>query len=240
MNEAKLKKVVLWSCLAVLVVCAVLWFVVSRSARPETPKGPEQTKGGLPVIAPVELKVTPSKEGVAEFLEKNTYLSIEYDECCNITPDFIAENSGFTIFRVGLSEKYFVMYGGEVYPLYWGLGANDPMNMALVDVDQDGKYELYFTYIIGSGMPWCEIRHFDPNRKESAVLGSFRWDKVLTTNELGELCVNEPDWEWNDPDDEGDFNAEYSISAGKQVGTILLEDGAITLKIDPEYKDDMW
>lgn len=240
MENTERKKVVLWSCLVALAVCAVLWLAVSRSARPEAPKELERIKGGLPVIAPVELKATPSKEGVTEFLAKHTDFSIKYDECCNITPDFIADNSDFTIFKVDLPVKYFVMYGGEVYPLYWGLGANDPMNMALADVDQDGKYELYFSYINGSGMPWCEINHFDPNRKESAVLGSFRWDKVLTTNELGELCVNELDWEWNDPGDEGDFNAEYSISAGKQVGTILLENGEITLKIDPEYEDDMW
>lgn len=240
MKGAKLKKAVLWSCLAVLVVCAVLWHMVSRSARPEAPEEPERTKGGLPAIAPVELKVTPSKEGVTEFLEKNTYLSIEYDECCNITPDFIADNSDFTIFKVGLSEKYFVMYDGEVYPLYWGLGANDPMNMALADVDQDGKYELYFTYVTGSGMPWCVIDYFDPNRKESVALGSFRWDKVLTTNEAEELCVNERRHEWVDPDDTENLDAEYSIGAGEQVGTITLEDGAITLKIDPEYEDDIW
>lgn len=93
MESTERKKVVLWSCLVALAVCAVLWLAVSRSARSETPKEPEQTKGGLPVIAPVELKVTPSKEGVAEFLEKNEgYTSMfEEDTCYNITPNFIAK-----------------------------------------------------------------------------------------------------------------------------------------------------
>lgn len=243
MNGAKLKKAVLWSCLAVLVVCAVLWLVVSRSAHPEAPEEPERTKGGLPVIAPVELKVTPSKEGVAEFLEKSGDYASVYggDACYNITPDFVADNSDFTIFKVGLGEKYFVMYGGEVYPLYWGLGAQDPISMALADVDQDGWYELYYSYIYGSGILRCGISYFDPHRKESVSLGrSFQWDKLFTTNEAGELCVNELDWEWNDPNDEGDFDAEYSICAGEQIGTILFEDGEITLKTDPEYEDDMW
>lgn len=239
MNGAKLKKVVLWSCLAVLAVCAVLWFVAGRTAHPETPKEPERTKGGLPVIAPAEQKITPSKEGVAEFLEKNADLSAEYDDCDNITPDFVADNSDIAIFKVNppeQREEIFIVYDRKTYGFPMRV-----VSMALADVDQDGWYELYYSYIYGSGILRCGISYFDPHRKESVSLGrSFQWDKLFTTNEAGELCVNELDWEWNDPNDEGDFDAEYSICAGEQIGTILFEDGEITLKTDPEYEDDMW
>lgn len=242
MKNTELKKVILSSCLIVLAVCAVLWLAVSRLARPETPKEPEQTKGGLPVIAPVELKVTPSKDGAAEFLEKNEgYTSMyEEDTCYNITPDFIAKNSDFAIFKYDKSAASFVMYEGEVYMAGDYFGGDGIESMALADLNQDGQYELYYTFSFGSGIHRTMIAYFDPSTKkeESFDYASYHYGIILTANEDGELCVKIGTY---DLDYSKDWYVDYSMKATEQqMGAIVWEEGTITLKIDPEYENDMW
>lgn len=242
MKGAKLKKAVVWPCLAALAVCAVLWLAAGRSARPEAPEEPERTEGGLPVIAPVELKITPSEEGVAEFLEKNEdYASMyEEDTCYNITPDFISENSDFTIFKYDKSTASFVMYEGEVYIAGEYFGGSGIESMALADVDMDGQYELYYTFSWGSGIPRTMIGYFDPCAKETKAFdyASFHYGMMLTANENGELCVNTALY---DLDYTENWFVDYMIQAGEQqIGTIRLENGEITLKINPGYEDDVW
>lgn len=56
----------------------------------------------LSVIAPTsEMKLMPSNNLVENFLSKNGVFNSGYeaDDCFNITPDFIANNSTFTIFK---------------------------------------------------------------------------------------------------------------------------------------------
>lgn len=240
MKNTELKKVILSSCLIVLAVCAVLWLAVSRSARPEAPKEPERVKGGLPVIAPMELKVTPSKEGVAEFLEKNedyTTIIYEGDTCYNITPGFVADNSDFAIFKYDISAEAFLLYDGEVYHIGTGWGGSGVESMALADLNQDGQYELYYTFSFGSGIGRTKIAYFDPSTKkeESFDYASYYYGIILTANGEGELCVNIGT---HDLDYSKDWYVDYSMKATEQqMGTIRLEDGTITLKIDPEYEE---
>lgn len=237
MKHAQMKKVLLLSALVVLVACVVLWLAVSRSASPKMPEKPARTEGGLPVIAPAELKITPSKDGVEEFLKKNEgYTSMyEEDTCYNITPDHIAGNSDFTIFKYDKSTASFVMYEGEVYVAGEYFGGDGIESMALADVDMDGQYELYYTFSWGSGIHRTKIGYFDPAAKETKTFdyASFSYGMMLTANEDGELCVNTALY---DLDHTENWFVDYAICAGKQMGSIILEDGEITLKIDPEYE----
>lgn len=84
------------------------------------------------------------------------------------------------------------------------------------------------------------IAYFDPSTKkeESFDYASYHYGIILTANEDGELCVKIGTY---DLDYSKDWYVDYSMKATEQqMGAIVWEEGTITLKIDPEYGDDMW
>lgn len=220
---------ILWGCMAAI----VSWLAPAGTLDP--------TETRLPVIAPAEVTVVPTRTGVSKFLEKNQGFTSMYedDTCYNITPDFIAEHSEFTIFKYDTSAETFVLYDGEVYHIGTGWGGSGVESMALADIDQDSQYELYYTFSFGSGIQRTCIGYFDPNTKkeERFDYASYHYGMMLTANEDGELCVNTA---LHDLDHSKDWFVDYAVRATEQkIGSIDFEDGRITLKIDPEY-DDVW
>ncbi len=191
-------------------------------------KTPEEETAVLPVLAPEsELSVTSSKEQVEEFEKIAGFTEFSDHECFNITPDFIAENSEFQIFKYSKWTESFLMYEGEVYSIGNCFGGYGIMSMALADLNGDGQYELYDTFSWGSGIHRSQIGYFDPAEKEMTVFdySFFEYDTMLTVNDEGELCVNMayPDFE---------TYVDFTVRAEEQVGTIVFREGEITLDTD--------
>ena len=185
----------------------------------------------LAVCAPeAELTITSSKEQVSEFISKNKNLIASYDEdeCYNITPDFIEDNSEFTIFKYDISGETFIMYDGEVYSIGNCFGFDGITSMALADINMDNQYELYYTFTSGSGMPYSQIGYFDPVSKEDTIFDFVIHfsSLMLTMNESGDLCVN------NAAYPEGDSCVDFTIKSQDLLGTIVFDKGEITLNID--------
>ena len=185
----------------------------------------------LAVCAPeAELTITSSKEQVSGFIPKNKNLifSFDEDECYNITPDFIADNSEFTIFKYDTSRETFIMYDGEVYNIGNCFGFDGITSMALADINMDNQYELYYTFTSGSGMPYSQIGYFDPVSKEDTIFDFVTHfsSLMLTMNESSDLCVN------NAAYPEGDSCVDFTIKAQDLIGTIIFDKGKITLNID--------
>ncbi len=148
----------------------------------------------LAVIAPEsKLTIVPSKTRVSEFTKCAGYTAEEGD-FYNITPDYIADNSEFEIFKDVKSTDSFIMYDGEVYSIGTCFGGFGVTSMALADLNQDGDDELYYTYVFGSGVHALSIGYFDPVKKEVTILDcphqSHGHELMLTANESGDLCVN--------------------------------------------------
>lgn len=140
-------------------------------------------KHALPIkAASSELKIEPSSSKVETFLSKNRDFisSYEKDTCFNITPDFIANNSEFSIFKYNMSAGSFLLFDNVIYTL----GGN-VTSVALGDLDNDNKYELYFTFSWGSGISRSQIGYFNPSTKKVSELEyiNFNHDLILTTNE---------------------------------------------------------
>lgn len=180
------------------------------------------------LAAESEMVITSSDIQVSDFLTKNSNFRTSYDtdKCYNITPDFIADNSDFMIFKYRESTESFIMYQGEVYSIGTCFGGCGITSMALADLNEDGQYELYYTFSWGSGLHRSQIGYFDPANKEVTIFdySLLYSDMMLTTNESGELRVNSATLTV-------DSFVDFSIKAQELTGAIELEENSITLNI---------
>lgn len=189
------------------------------------------------VIAPEsELTIVPSETRVSEFTTCAGYTAEEGDYY-NITPDFIADNSDFKIFKNAASTDSFIMYDGEVYSVGICFGGFGVTSMALADLNQDGEYELYYTFSFGSGLHILSIGYFDPVKKEVTLLDydleSHGHELMLTVNESGDLCVNIA------VIDEKSYQSfvDFSFKAQELIGTVVFEENTITLQLAEEMPE---
>lgn len=173
-----------------------------------------------------ELKIEPSSNQVETFLSKNKNFksSHETDICYNITPDFIANNSDFSIFKYASSTMSFLLFDDEIFVLS---GFGGLTSMALGDLDKDNQYELYFTFGWGSGLHRSQIGYFNPSTKTVKVFDFqyFDYDMILTTNEAEtSLLVNEATMDYDSP-------VDFIIKSNKLVANIVLEKDNIKLNV---------
>lgn len=183
------------------------------------------------VIAPEsKLTIVPSETRVSEFTKCADYTEAESD-FYNITPDYIADNSEFEIFKDVSSTDSFIMYDGAVYSIGTCFGGFGLTSMALADLNQDGAYELYYTYSFGSGVHALSIGYFDPVKKEVTILDCplqlHGHELMLTVNESGDLCVNIA------VIDEETYQSfvDFSLEAQELIGTVVSTEDTITLQL---------
>ncbi len=102
----------------------------------------------------VVFEMSPSDAGVAEFLANNPTIKSSYkdDELFNITPQEITDKYGFKIFKYSGNCETYLEYKGKTYQLGSGWGGLGTVSFAVADLNNDGYYELYFTYSWGSGL----------------------------------------------------------------------------------------
>lgn len=176
-----------------------------------------------------ELRLLPSDNLVESFLGKNKNFKSGYekDDCFNITPDFITNNSQFTIFKYNSSTASFLMFDNEIYILGEYFGGYGVTSMALADLDEDNQYEFYFTFSWGSGIHRSQAGYYNPASKKVVIFDYSYNDKelMLTTNKAGELLVNEANIE------SGGSFVDFTIKPAKVIGSISLEKETVTLNV---------
>ena len=182
----------------------------------------------LAVLAPEgSLTVDSSREHVSGFIAANTGFTSSYDrdECYNITPGFLADHSGYGVFKYDTSSETFILYDGSAYSIGPCIGGFGITSMALADLNADGRYELYYTFSWGSGFPRSQAGYFDPADREVTVFDmDFRDSELmLTTNEAGELCVYSAILN-------ADSFVDFSVRAEELRGRIVADKGKILLK----------
>lgn len=155
---------------------------------------PESETSSQPSYENANMKtsISATKDGVEGFESAYKYNSMyEDDECFNITPQYIKENSEYAVFKYDASCASFLLYQGEVYSLGEWFGGYGVMSMALADLNEDGKPELYFTFSWGSGIHRSHAAYFDPSEKEVVVFDYADWDAdmIVIDNGLGGLSL---------------------------------------------------
>ena len=144
---------------------------------------------------PMRAMVYGTQDGVPDFLaiQKNFTSGYDSDKCYNITPDFIKENSDYSVFKYDTSCASFLLYEGKVYSLGEWFGGFGVTSITLADLNADQKPELYFTYSWGSGLHHSHVAYFDPVGKKVVTLdyAQLNNDMLITENEEGGLSLYE-------------------------------------------------
>ena len=181
-----------------------------------------------------EITITSTQTLVSEAEAKNKDYTSHYDAdiCYNITPDFITNNSEFSIFKYEKSNASFLMYDDELYLLDDHMGGYGITSMALADLNKDAQYELYFTFSWGSGIHRSQIGYFNSSTKKVTIFDDsiFFSDTMLTMDTDGNLYVNSVTSDFYEQDSDVDF----SVTAEDRIGSIVLKHNKITAEIDPE------
>lgn len=136
------------------------------------------------------------KEGVDEFLnlanEKSiSFESQEMDNCYNITPDFIKENSNYKIFKFNDTAETYIIYENEIYKIGNNKRERGTTSFALADIDNDSNKELFYTYIWKvSEVSRTNVSYFDPvQKKEIGINKNYVEDKAILIKNKEELSV---------------------------------------------------
>lgn len=191
---------------------------------------PISEKTALDTLAPEsELTIISSDTQVSDFLKKMQEFTTYYetDECYNITPDFVADNSDYSIFKYNSSTESFIMYDGEIYSVGTCFGGLGITSMALADLDEDETYELYYTFSWGSGLHRSYVGYFEPINKKIHVFEDdvlLNSDMILTANNSGDLCVNSATLDMDD-------FVNFTIRAQDFIGTLDFEENQVVLNI---------
>lgn len=129
------------------------------------------------------MKVTKEKESVAEFMsllknfESDEIISsygdnFEEENCFNVTPLMVSEETDMKIFKFSDSYASFVMMGNEIYYLCDYFGGYGFVNAVLCDFDNDGNKDLLVASSSGSGVHRSSISIFNSLSKEYSVIYS--------------------------------------------------------------------
>lgn len=207
---------------------ALVLFILVLSSTGSTLKDPTTTSALSIKAVTSQLEIKSSFDQVYSFLSKNKNFTSGYerDICYNITPDFIANHSDYSIFKYGSSLRSFLLFDDEIYELSGDVGGG-LTSMALGDLDEDNQYELYFTFSWGSGLLHSQIGYFNPSTKKVTVFDNqfINFNMILTTNDTEtSLFVNEATIK-------GVSNVDFIVKSKKLVATIVSGKDSINIKV---------
>lgn len=128
-------------------------------------------------------------DGVEEFRSAATDQGLLNDayaqqaEYYNAAPKQLEELTGVSFFKRRDSNKTFdyLMYQGTVYEACPSTGDVGVCQIAVADLNRDGKPEVYYTSLMGSGMTTFAIHYFDTATRKTGEL--LRHQNIESYNE---------------------------------------------------------
>ena len=166
-----------------LLICLTLLFSLF-SCRGGDLSGDGQTENHLPC----------SKDDVKEFISIAeamqgegliSVFSITKDNIYNVTPDQVASETNYRIFKASDSCASFIMIDGQIYSICESFGGFGFVNAVPCDFDKDGCTDLLVASSFGSGIHRSVISHFNGKTKESTII----FDTSLTDEPDRDLIV---------------------------------------------------
>lgn len=198
-------------------------------------------------IETVTFQMTPSSNGVDDFLKSfdNDKEEQNNGSFYNIVPEDIANNYGINIYKNDSTCYTELAYDDKTYTLGNYFGGDGASSFAIADLNNDGKFELYFTGSYGSGFPHSQIGYFDTANKEivifdSACLSSddntvsivnyFWGELVLEADSDDALCVYSADY----PTINRKSSVDIEMSAGEKIASVVVENGEMFLVMEED------
>lgn len=136
------------------------------------------------------------EDGVEDFLNLSREKSIsfeskELENCYNITPDFVKENSEYKIFKFKDTAETYIVYENEIYKIGNNKRDRGTTSFALADINQDEKLELFYTYIWKvSEVSRTNVSYFDPlEKKEVGINKNYVENNAVLINKNEELSI---------------------------------------------------
>ena len=136
-----------------------------------------------------------SKENVDVFYDKIGKLQgdgviagyvLNEENCFNVTPEQVASETNFQIFKFSDSSASFIMIDNEIYALCEWFGGHGFINAVPCDFDNDGNIDLLVASSWGSGLHRSIISVFNSVTKKSTVI----YDTSTTDNPQIDLFVS--------------------------------------------------
>ena len=136
------------------------------------------------------------EDGVEDFLNLSREKSIsfeskELENCYNITPDFVKENSEYKIFKFKDTAETYIVYENEIYKIGNNKRDRGTTSFALADINQDEKLELFYTYIWKvSEVSRTNVSYFDPlEKKEVGINKNYVENNAVLIKKNEELSI---------------------------------------------------
>lgn len=186
-------------------------------------------------VTVIQLKA--SSRGVRKFKKQMgddfpTYRghSATVKDCYNIVPREISKRYGFDMFTLPYDAHSYLQYADEIHSIgKWG---GSVISLAVADVNADGQWELFFTYVWGSGRTISRVGYFDSATQEMTIFEDFPvfvdFEEipyiVLNTDAEGALCVYRAE-----AADENQSVLDFDFRIGEKIATVTYDGGAMTL-----------
>lgn len=176
------------------------------------------------------------RRGVEDFLARlDEGEHVDSGKCYNITPDDIFEKTGWQIFKFSDTCESFLVCGDDVYPLGIGFGGLGLVDALLCDLDENGAYELLYTYSWGSGLHRSHLGWLDPQTgaQATADYAYMMRDMMLLRlwNADNSITLFHADFAQTD----GVAFIDMTYAAGEALGRVVYEDG--TLRVETPALD---
>ncbi|MDE5893027.1 MAG: hypothetical protein K2H45_08910 [Acetatifactor sp.] len=208
----------------------ILCFVLSGCGQKEPSDEQENVK---PIVT---FQMVPSSNGVEDYIEPiDNYSEESYGRFYNVVPEDISNAYGVSIFKSDLTCASILAYDDKYYPLDRSFGGFGVTSFAITDLNEDGEFELYFTFSYGSGIPRSQVGYFDAASRETEIFDLENWwgESLLGEDKDHVLCVYNVDWET-------DCNiksfVDIEMSAGDKIASIVVDNGKISLIQETDWK----
>lgn len=167
-------------------------------------------------------------DGVEDFINLSREKSIsfeskELENCYNITPDFVKENSEYEIFKFSDTAETYLVYENEIYKIGNNKRERGITSFALADVNQDEKLELFYTYIWKvSEVSRTNVSYFDPvEKKEIGINKNYMENSAILIKNKEELSV------YNGTMSNEENYTDLTINARLEADVLVNEEGTV-------------
>lgn len=176
--------------------------------------------------------------GVKEFLElaQNQSVSFESDNaenCFNITPDHISQNSEYQIFKFKDTAETFIIYDNTIYKIGNNKRERGTTSFALADINKDDKLELFYTYIWKvADRSNSNVSYFDPeDKKEYGVNKNYSGMNVILVKSKEELSL------YSATLSKDENFVDFNLNAKKEEDVLVNDNGTIKTMLRIEFEE---
>ncbi len=168
------------------------------------------------------------EDGVEEFLKLAKENLIEFESeleenCYNITPDFVKENSDYKIFKFNDTAETYIVYEKNIYKIGNNKRERGTTSFGLADINNDGILELFYTYMWKvSGVSRTNVSYFDPiTKKEVGINENYVENSAVLIKKDNDLVIYD-----GTISNEKDYT-NFNVTSRSENGILINDKGTV-------------